>query len=592
MLTVAVTGCIDLAPDRTTGTMSDSFVEDADPAVTELPFVEKELLVLPYPGADAAGLAAAFDQAGAAVIDELPEIDLAVLEVADGDLARAAGALAASGLIETVQKNYVFTAQLIPDDPLFGGQPHLDQISAPQAWNLSVGDESIPIAVVDTGVDATHHDLAAKVVGGWNVLDDTPDSSDVAGHGTQVAGIAAAASNNATGVTGVAWKSPILAVRVTNDSGRATSRHIAAGIVWAAAHGARVINVSFAPLWSNRVVRAAAQTAFNRGSLVIISAGNGAGLTASAGYREALFVGAIDSLNDAASFTDRGPFVDLAAPGVGIRTTQQPEDYGFATGTSFAAPIVSGVAALAWSVNREAPPAAITRILVDTTTDLGPSGKDSTFGAGAVNAAAAVAAATQLTAHDDVTPPTLAISRPLDGALLVHRTAAIVSASDDVAVLGVTLFVDGIAVATDTRAPYYFVVDPARFSPGRHELGFEAADASGNRSARQTVTMTFDPATGTSTAATTITFRAPADGTVQSGDVDIHASIRDDDGLAVVEWFVDSASVWVASVSGTGSGLSFIWRSDEFDAGEHLITLVVTDARGVQTAASLRLTTR
>ncbi len=591
-LVCPLAGCVDIDPGPPLSGEQFTFQEDADPAIAGLPFVEKELLVQPYPGADAQSLLELYAQAGVVVVDELPDIELAVLEVPDGDLVGAGAELSDSGLIETVQKNYIFEAQALPDDPLFGGQPHLRQIFAPEAWELTVGHENIIIAVVDTGVDADHPDLEEKVIDGWNFFDDSPDYSDVAGHGTQVAGVAAAMTDNAIGVAGVAWESPILAVRVTDDRGRATGRHIAAGILWAAAHDASVINVSFAPLWSDRVVRAAAQTAFHRGCLVVISAGNAGGSTKAPGYPEALFVGAIDGNQRIAFFSDSGPFVDLVAPGTGVRTTRMGAGYGFANGTSFSAPIVSGVAALAWSINPDLRPASIMNAVLGSAVDLGSPGKDSIYGLGALDAAAAVAQAEMKTYLPDNAPPSLTITRPSDGARLSGRTTAMVTARDDHGVADVVLYIDDLPHATDTRSPFWFVIDPSLFPPGAHELSFIATDFAGNASETESIEVTFAASSALSRYASEITFKSPTDRATVSRDVTIQATVSDPDGLALVEWLVDGISLLVTPVAGQSTGVSLLWPTSGALPGEHIVTLVVTDITGRQTSAALHLFTR
>ncbi len=569
-----------------------SFEEDADPAASALPFVETELLVQPYPGAEDRTLSDLYAQAGAVVVDELRELDLTVLELPPGELHAVAAELDASGLIEALHKNYIFELARIPNDPLFDSQLHLTQINAPDAWERTVGDEEVIIAFVDTGVDAGHPDLTDKVIGGWNLYDDNADFDDVIGHGTQVAGVAAAASNNATGVAGVSWVSPIIAIRVTDTRGAATARHVAAGILWAVNHNARVINVSFAPLWSNRVVRTAAQNAFNRGSLVVISAGNSGGLASVRAYREALFVGALDSGGRLAAFSDRGTFVDLVAPGTGIRTAKVGADYGLVSGTSFAAPIVSGVAALAWSVNPELRPASILDAIVDSAVDLGEPGRDYSYGHGAVDAAGAVDKAARTASVQDTTPPTVRIDRPSEGASLSGRTIAAITATDVTGVADVVLSIDDVPYATDTREPYWFVIDTRRFSPGSHELKFVATDLVGNTSRVKSVTVAFALSAGASGEAPTgIEFHSPADGEIVSGNVTIQATIRDSDGLATVEWHVDGTSVFVGTVSGTSSGVTYLWQATGATAGSHTISIVVTDMLGRQATGKLELTT-
>jgi len=567
------------------------FEADQDPAIAALDFIDTELIVAPYPGADALALTALYVDVNARIIDTLPEIDAVVLEVNPNRLSETAGRLAASGLIETVHKNYIFAPDAAPNDPLFARQDHLPQINASQAWDLTTGSSSIVIAVVDTGVDRNHPDLSGKIIDGWNIHGNNADYADVLGHGTEVAGIAAAASNNAVGVAGLSWASPILAVRVGDAQGLSTSRHIAAGILWAAGHGARVINASFAPLWSDRIVRSAAQQSFNRGCVVVIAAGNAGGSNSVAGYDEALFVGAVDPSNEIASFSDRGPFVDLCAPGTGVRTTAKGGDYTLANGTSFAAPVVAGVAALVLAMEPGLRPASVQSAILNTVVDLGASGKDDVFGFGLVDAAAAVGDAARVASIADSAPPTVQITKPRSNEVLSGRYAAAVNASDASGVGDVVLSIDGIPYATDTRAPYQFVVDTTAFTSGAHTFAFVATDAAGNRSSSRTVSVVF--ATGTvSASGTTISFRSPSAGATVSGDVTIQANAADRDGLAVIEWLIDNQSVFSAPLTGASSGVSYVWRGAGATTGPHTITVLVTDATGAQARGTLSLVRR
>lgn len=567
------------------------FEEDDDPAVAALSFVPDELLIQPYPGVEARALSDLFTQVGATVVDTLSDVDVTVLRVAPERLSSTGQTLVESGLVETVQKNYLFDPQVVPDDPLYRTQSHLTTINASAAWDLTVGDQGVPIAVVDTGVDANHPDLVDKVMDGWNVYNNNADFSDPLGHGTSVAGTAAADSDNELGVAGVAWRNPVIAIRVGNDKGRASSRHLAAGILWAVGHGAKVINVSFAPLWSNRIVRSAAQSAMNRGALVIISAGNGGGTTISRGFSEALFVGAIDGFGRVARFSDKGPFVDLVAPGVGIFTTRLGDSYAPATGTSFAAPVVAGVAGLVWSTNPNLRPTVVRSALLRTLVEVGSKGRDNASGLGLIDAEAAVRYALDVGEADDLTHPTLSIDRPRPGTRITRRTTAAVSATDDDLVADVVMYVDGAAIATDTRRPYRFTIDPGAFSPGAHELSFVAADLSGNASNPAAVSITFAPGT-VGGSATKINFKSPRSGSTVTGNVTLQASVADFDGLAVVEWLVDGNSVFAAVVSGQSTGVSYLWRTADVEPGSHDVAITVTDSLGTRTTRSIQLTVR
>ena len=149
-------------------------------------------------------------------------------------------------------------SDVTPNDPWFANwEWHLNKIQAPAAWSVTTGSSNIIIAILDTGVDGAHEDLAPKLVGGWNFFDGNSDTRDVYGHGTMVAGTAAAASNNAMGVASVAWGSRIMPLRVSAPDGTANYSTVANALKWAADHGARVANISYRMSGSSAVASAA-----------------------------------------------------------------------------------------------------------------------------------------------------------------------------------------------------------------------------------------------------------------------------------------------------------------------------------------------
>src|SRR5712691_6900320 len=179
-----------------------------------------------------------------------------------------------------------------PDDPSYSGwqSTYLSQISAPTAWSSTTGSASVVIAIIDTGVDGTHPDLASKMIAGWNIYGKNSDTSDVYGHGTEVAGTAAAATNNALGIAGVCWQCLIMPVRISDAKGNATYSNMASGISWAASHGARVAILSYEASTSSTVTQAA-QAFMNAGGVVTVAAGNGGAFLSAADNPYVLTVG-------------------------------------------------------------------------------------------------------------------------------------------------------------------------------------------------------------------------------------------------------------------------------------------------------------
>jgi len=321
--------------------------------------------------------------------------------------------LKASGAVEFAEPDYLMpAAATVPDDPQYAAQWFHQTINSPAAWGYTTGSASILIGVCDTGVDATHPDLAPNLsLPGYNVVDQSTNTDPVAAHGTEVAGVIGAVGNNALGVTGMNWTVKILPVRITdNPDTTAWCSDMANGIEWAADQNAKVINLSYEIMGCPATIDAASQYARSRGALVFVASGNDAQdisalLQAPPSF---VFVGATDASDHPAIFSNYGAQVNLAAPGVSILTTQ-PGGYTSASGTSFAAPIAAGLAALLYSVNPLWTPAIVENLILATAKSVGPS---NIFGYGRLDAGAALAAAQNCLAGNCVVPGPLANGQP------------------------------------------------------------------------------------------------------------------------------------------------------------------------------------
>ncbi len=301
--------------------------------------------------------------------------------------------------IEVAEVDREVRIAFTPNDPYYGPyQWNLPRIRAPQAWDVVTGTSAVWIAIVDTGVDYTHPDLASpRLWLGWDFVNDDNNPMDDHGHGTHVAGIAGANTNNGVGVAGVCWGCDLLAVKVLNASGSGSDSDVASGIRyaadWGATYGKRtIINLSLGGPFPSSILADAVAYAQSQGALIIAAAGNNGvnQLFYPAAYPGVIGVAATDSADQQASFSNSGAHVDLAAPGVSILSTWPGSSYAYASGTSMATPHVAGVAGLVWSVWCLASADMIQNILLSTATDLGAPGWDPDFGYGLVNAEAAV----------------------------------------------------------------------------------------------------------------------------------------------------------------------------------------------------------
>ena len=274
----------------------------------------------------------------------------------------------------------------------------VDRIDAEKVWGITTGDP-IKVAIVDTGIDVKHPDLVGNLKGGVSTVAYTRKYNDDNGHGTHVAGIAAAIDNT-IGVIGVGPKIDLYAVKVLDGRGSGYLSDVIEGLDWAVANGMQVVNMSLGTGSNIQSFHDAVIAAKNAGVVVIAAAGNSGGsVIYPAAYSEAIAVSATDQNNVIASWSSRGPEIDLAAPGVSIYSTYKGTGYATLSGTSMAAPHVAGSAALVLNTpvggydinqNEKWDPDEVQKKLQDRAVDLGNTGFDNLYGWGLVNAYSAV----------------------------------------------------------------------------------------------------------------------------------------------------------------------------------------------------------
>lgn len=234
-----------------------------------------------------------------------------------------------------------------PNDPRYAEQWGLPIIGLPQAWE-NISNETVTIAVIDSGICAGHPDLAGRISAGYDFVDDDNDPTDTFGHGCGVAGVIAANSNNGVGIAGVAPNVTIMPLRVLDSSGIGNYANISAAIIYATDNGADIINLSLAGTTFSQIMADAVNYAVERGVTVVASAGNQAsdGIFYPAAFPSVISVGSVDPDLNQSSFSNFGANVDIYAPGRDILTTSINGDYEFMSGTSFAAPMVAGLLAI------------------------------------------------------------------------------------------------------------------------------------------------------------------------------------------------------------------------------------------------------
>ena len=268
---------------------------------------------------------------------------------------------------------------------------NIDRVDADLSWAISTGD-SVKVGVIDTGIDLKHPDLKANIKGGYNAINPLKSPNDDNGHGTHVAGIIAALDND-IGIIGVGPQIDLYAIKVLNANGSGYLSDVIEGLDWAVNNGMQVVNMSLGTSQDVPSFHEAIINVYNAGVTIVAAAGNtGGSVVYPAAYPEVIAVSATDQNNQIASFSSRGPEIDLSAPGVSIYSTYKNQSYATLSGTSMAAPHVTGAAALIidtkkcdLNLDNICTPAEVKQRLEQTALDLGDSGKDNLYGSGLVN---------------------------------------------------------------------------------------------------------------------------------------------------------------------------------------------------------------
>lgn len=475
---------------------------------------------------------------------------------------------------------------LTTNDPYLGSEWHLAKIGATIAWDSATGT-GVTIAILDTGVDVSHPDLADKIVPGWNFHNNTSNIADDYGHGTKVAGTAAASTNNGIGVAGVAAATRIMPIRISDSAGTGSWSAMAQGLTYAADKGVRVANISFM-VGGISTVQSAAQYMKSKGGLVFVSAGN-TGVAYSAAPSSSLIVVGATAFDDTvASFSTFGPYVSLSAPGVGIYTTAKGAAYGAVNGTSFASPIAAGVAALVMAANPGLSSTQVESLLFSTALDLGSAGKDAYYGNGRIDAAAAVKAALALPVAD-TRSPTVSITSPGNSSTVSGLVVVDVMAADNVGVSRVELRANGSLVAADYSAPYGFSWDSSTSTNGMNNLTALAYDAAGNLATSTVVSVNVANNVVADTTPPAVTINNPVNGSVvASGTLLIATNATDNLGAASLlqTLLIDGRQV----ASATGGKLSYNWNTRKLAAGSHTISVTASDAAGNRSISSVSVT--
>ncbi|MBK4735919.1 S8 family serine peptidase [Noviherbaspirillum pedocola] len=563
----------------------------AAPAAAEQ-WAKGRILVMPRAGLPEQALAAIASTVGGHA-RKVGQSDLHIVDLPAGASETAAvQRLSQNPHIQFAELDRKVSAKFTANDPYFGSEWHLAKVNAPSAWDTTQG-AGVTIAILDSGVDGSHPDLVPNLVAGYNFYDNNTNTADACGHGTAVAGTAAAVTNNGAGVAGVAGQAKIMPIRVayfdtTYNECYAYYSTISNGLTWAADHGAKIANVSYGGVSASSSIISAAQYMQSKGGLVFVSAGNNGTQDTTTPTSSMIVVSATDPNDNLYSWSTYGSFVTLSAPG-DVWTTSNGSGYQEWMGTSFSSPLTAAVGALVMAANPNLTGASVQNILQSTAVDLGAAGKDIYYGYGRVNAAAAVQAALASPVAD-TTAPTASITSPGAGSSVSGVVPVSVSAADNVGVTSVQLTVNGTAVATSTSAPFSFSWDSTGVANGSATLVAYAYDAAGNKGASSSVTVNVANATTMVAKDTTppvVSIVNPVPGMV-SGTVSVNTNASDNNGTAgISQWiYIDGA----LKAQGTGATLSYSWNTRKVTSGTHTIQAVAKDAAGNQSSTSVQVT--
>ena len=337
--------------------------------------------------------------ANTTIISQIRKLNISLVEVPVGQLDSILSDLQINPDVLYAEPNYLVNAQdTIPNDPDWENQYNLKAIHAPQGWDLDRGSSFSTIAIIDSGLDLTHPDLMSKLVAGYDFVDNDDIAQDEYGHGTHVAGIAAAVSNNAQGIAGVSWGAKLMPVRVINEYGSGTALNVANGIIWAVDHSAQVINLSLGGQNPSKAMKDAVDYAITKGVIVVAATGNygSNSILYPARFDGVIAVGATDEFNNHADFSNTGAEIDLVAPGVNIYSLGIGNNYFYDTGTSMSTPHVAGLAAILVGLPGNSS-ALVESQMKNSALDLGKQGWDSQYGSGLIQIDVAILLARSLT---------------------------------------------------------------------------------------------------------------------------------------------------------------------------------------------------
>ena len=447
--------------------MNQPFVAAKVPVSEEIVVEEKTIaqkldlerkIIAPRNQGDIARIRSVIERAGGTVLETKGSVIVADIPQ---EVEEAVTSELEQGGTATVEVDY--PTFLSADNPDWG----VARIAAPDVWETTSGG-GVRVAVIDTGVDYNHPELAGRYAGGYDAVNNDTDPMDDHGHGTHVAGTVASDLNGG-GLAGVSPSVSLLAGKALGSDGSGYISDLVEAIDWAMQNGAQVINYSLGSTYNSSTLENKINQAASRGIVQVAAAGNNSGgsLLYPAAYGAVIAVAATDSSDKLAGFSALG--AEVAAPGVGITSSVPGGGYATWSGTSMAAPHVTATVALMLANGQT----DIRQQLQETAIDLGPAGRDSYYGYGLIHAKPAALG-------EDTLAPVVTFLSPENGTYINEEVSVEVSVQDEYEVIAVELFVNGELANTWTEEPYSYSWDASTLPDGDYTLLVKATDENEN----------------------------------------------------------------------------------------------------------------
>jgi len=558
----------------------------------EMEYADGRILIKPAANVSDKALNAVLQNHNASTKSVIGGINIHVINVPSGAEQAVVNALSHNPNIELAELDKVNElTEIIPDDPYYTSAWHLPKINAPLAWDLSTGN-SVVVAVLDSGIDPDHPDLGSRLLRGFNTVDNSTNTDDIAGHGTKVAGVIGAISNNATGVTSIAWNTHILPLRVSNQSsGSAYTSDLAEAVTWAADNGAHIVNASYALSFSSSI-NSAASYLKDKGGVMVVSAGNDGSEWIYGDSANLISVSATSSSDTKTSWSSYGSYVDVAAPGAGIYTTSNGGGYASVSGTSFSAPLTAGVLALIKAANWDLTPTQMEGILEDSAIDLGAAGFDNNFGHGRIDAHAAVQLALNTSGSGggtptDTTAPTISFN--LASTTLSGVESINVTASDNTAVANLELTLTNISsnllLASVSGDTINIGLDTTQLVDGPYTLIAVATDTNGNVS-EKSLNINVANNVANDTTPPSVSVSNLADGDIVSSNMKARVNATDDVSLSMIYCYANGALISSSNISPLDCNIN----TKKLKSGSHTFSARALDMAGNESVTSVSFT--